>query len=388
MNTIDTIAAEVANLVAKFNAFQQKGEGNIDEIKEKLLQLEKKAAAGSEEGRGGRPDPILELAKKFSTDEAIKAVFAGRGPKAGMSFKADSIFETKATITNVSPGSGDTMSQAQRIGIVGTAQPDVDTAILSAIPRGVASSSTIEWIRMTSAKSALLGKPQYDASSPAFREGAAKQEIAPAFSLTKTDVVTVAAWLPVSRQAIDDSGELRGFLTNELFDSVRRELVREVLAGDGADGEMEGLATSGLTTAPPAAVSGEGNIERIRRSIAALEAKGFAVDSIILHPNDWADIELQKSAGGSEEFLAGVPRGANPSSLWNKPVMSHEYQPEGTFVVGALAQSMKLWTRQDAQLLVSDSHGDNFTKNILVMLAELRAAVTIVRPAGLIRGTF
>jgi HK97 family phage major capsid protein len=259
----------------------------------------------------------------------------------------------------------------------------VNTAILAAIPRGSASSSTVEWVKSTNTRQ--LAGSQY--ASPA-REGVPKNESGYVFALQKVDVVTIAHWTPVSKQALNDVDGLMSFLGAELFDGVRRELIRQILAGDGTGGDMEGLAKTGNTTTLATAVSGEGRIGRIRRTIAKLQSSGFSPDAIMLHPNDWADIELERAEGGSEEFLAGVPRGANPAALWNVPVYAHEYQPEGTLTVGALGQSLTLWTRQEAQLMASDSHADFFIKNAVAMLAEMRAALTVSRPTAIARGDF
>lgn len=382
MSTIEAIAAEVKALVSKVNAAQEAGADDIAELKEKLLKLERKAAAGAEEFQG-RADPLRAVAKSLADSEQVRAVFTGHSTKGGIQIKSADLFETKATITNQSTGAATPMSAAQRVGIITPAAVDVNLAILQAIPRGVATSSSVEWVKMTAAKQ--LAESQY--GSPE-REGVPKKESAYTFALQRVDVATIAHWTPVSKQAISDVDGLREFLAAELFDGVRREMIRQILVGDGTDAEMEGFGTAGNSTTLAAAVSGEGRIERIRRTIAKLQAAGFTPDAIFLHPEDWADIELQKSAGGSEEFLAGVPRGANPPALWNVPVYASEYQPEGMLTVGALAQSTTLWMRQEAQLLATDSHSDYFIKNAIALLAEARAAITISRPNAIARGAF
>lgn len=385
--TLESIAAEVKALVEKVNAAHDVSAGDVAELKEKLLKLERKAAAGDIAFGEGAANPLAALAKKLTESETIRDVFAGRLTKGGIDVKASDIFETKATITNQSTGVSTPMSAVQRVpGIVVPGAVDVNDAILQAIPRAVATSSSIEWVKMTAAKQ--LAGSQFASGSPPEREGVAKKQSAFTFALQRVDVVTLAHWTPVSRQALADVSGLAEFLRAELFDGVRREVIRQVLVGDGTDGDMEGFGTAANVSTLPAAVSGEGRIERIRRTIAKLQALGYSPDAIFLNPLDWADIELQKSTGGSEEFLAGVPRGANPAALWNVPVYAHEYQPEGTLTVAALAQSATLWVRQEAQLLVSDSHADLFIKNAVAMLAEARAAFTVARSNAICRGAF
>ena len=44
--------------------------------------------------------------------------------------------------------------------------------------------------------------------------------------------------------------------------------------------------------------------------------------------------------------------------------------------------------RQQVTAYMTDSHASNFTSNILVILAEMRAALTVWRPAAFVKGGF
>jgi hypothetical protein len=43
-----------------------------------------------------------------------------------------------------------------------------------------------------------------------------------------------------------------------------------------------------------------------------------------------------------------------------------------------------LWDRQSTQIYVTDSHSDFFIRNLIAILAELRAAFGVKRPAALV----
>ena len=43
-----------------------------------------------------------------------------------------------------------------------------------------------------------------------------------------------------------------------------------------------------------------------------------------------------------------------------------------------------LWDREQAAVHVTDSHDDWFVKNIIAILAEMRAAFGVIRPAGFV----
>ena len=43
--------------------------------------------------------------------------------------------------------------------------------------------------------------------------------------------------------------------------------------------------------------------------------------------------------------------------------------------------------RRDATILISDSHASNFTSNVLIILAEMRAALAVYMPSAFVKGT-
>lgn len=347
-------------------------------LKDRMLELEQRNAAFNDVPHS-KSGYIGRVASTIMKSNEAKAVAGGKSSKHGFDFNAKDILTKSAIITDL--GNGDTLSQAQRIGIVGGVA--LTRRLREAMPIGVATSGTVEWVKQTTAKQ--LAQPQFG-GSPGQREAVAKSESLFSFELAKTDVVTLAHWTQGSRQVFDDEVMLEAFIAGELFDGIERELEREILQGDGTSGEFEGFAMAGNSTALTGMQTGDTQADLIRRAISQLQNSSFVPDAVIVHPTDWANIELIKTTDG--EYVIGTPRGLNPPSIWNVPVYVSEYQPVGTFYVASLAQSTTLWIRQDARLLVSDSHADTFTSNLLTWLAELRGCVTVARPAGIISGSF
>lgn len=347
-------------------------------LKDRMLELEQRKAAFNDV-QHNNSGYIGRVTSTIMKSNEAKAVAGGKSSKHGFDFNAKDILTKSAIITDL--GNGDTLSQPQRIGIVGGVA--LTRRLREAMPIGIATSGTVEWVKQTTAKQ--LAKPQFG-GSPGQREAVAKSESLFSFELAKTDVVTLAHWTQGSRQVFDDEAMLEAFIAGELFDGVERELEREILQGDGTNGEFEGFAMAGNSTPLTGMQTDDTQADLIRRAIAQLQNSSFVPDAVILNPTDYANIELIKTIDG--EYVISAPRGLNPPSIWNVPVYVSEYQPVGTFYVASLAQSTTLWIRQDARLLVSDSHADTFTSNLLTWLAELRGCVTISRPAGIISGAF
>jgi HK97 family phage major capsid protein len=56
-------------------------------------------------------------------------------------------------------------------------------------------------------------------------------------------------------------------------------------------------------------------------------------------------------------------------------------QPENTALVGDFQQA-SLIVRSGVDLRISDSHDDYFVKNLLAVVAEMRVALAVYRPAA------
>lgn len=378
MDKFDPIAAlaEVHNTVLTKSA----------EHGEKLLELERRMAEGTDTGRpdgsGGNRE-LKQAADKLMKSEAVQAVLKGHSKQAGFDIPAAALgFQTKSVIVSDS-GSGSYLAPGQNAGIAGSAPLLVDR-LRDLIPISPATSGTVEWLKQTNSKQ--LAAPQYTADSPALRDGALKKESDFTLVPTVTPVITLAHHVQASRQVLADNALLLDFLRVELFDGVERKLESQIIDGTGTSGEMDGLGNASNYTALTTAVTGDTEVDLIRRAIGQLQAAGYAPDAIVLNASDWATIELLKSS--QLEYVSGNPRMAMAPTLWGVRVFPSQYIDSGDFIVGAFAQTMRLWVRQEATLLVSESHEDTFTRNVLTMIGEARMALTVTRGAGIIRSTF
>ena len=72
-------------------------------------------------------------------------------------------------------------------------------------------------------------------------------------------------------------------------------------------------------------------------------------------------------------------RSTQLNTLWGLQVVVSEAQTENTALVGDFRQAV-LWEREGVSLMVSDQHSDFFTRNLLAILAEMRAAFGVLDP--------
>lgn len=107
---------------------------------------------------------------------------------------------------------------------------------------------------------------------------------------------------------------------------------------------------------------------------------------ILLHPNDWADVQLEKDGEG--QYLLGSLGAQTQPTMWGVPVIASTAITEGTVLVGDWESGAQVWDREQATVQVSFENSDNFVKNMATILCEERLALTIYRPKAFRSGSF
>lgn len=98
-----------------------------------------------------------------------------------------------------------------------------------------------------------------------------------------------------------------------------------------------------------------------------------------MNPDDWETAELA--------LAAAVPYLPYTKSLWCVPVVEYKgTMPQKTAFVGNWKKAV-LWDRETTTISISDSHADYFTRNLVAILAELRAAFAVIKPTAFVKVT-
>ena len=101
----------------------------------------------------------------------------------------------------------------------------------------------------------------------------------------------------------------------------------------------------------------------------------------VIHPSDWESFELLQDGG--DRYYWGGPLAQGQYRLWNVPVVLSQSVDEGTAILGDWRKAI-LWDREQANIQVSNSHEDFFIRNMVAILAEMRAAFGVIRPTGFV----
>lgn len=362
---------EVQMVENALKGLEERALNRIGEVQAQVDDLVQKTA-GVPQGwnRGGKKADFvttlcdLQDFKSFQTGNAT-------------SFKATLDLGLKSVITN------DSGSPAEHDGVL--AQPTRWPGIIATPSREPRLSDVIPVLPTGSASVEITREAAWaNASASQQGEGAEKAESSIEFELLTSPVRTIASTIEVSQQVLADQPALEAYLRGRLTDGLVRELERQIISGDGSSYSMTGLldASNHVAYTPG---TGEDRLASIRKARAQLLANDYPASVVILNPNDAAEIDLLRDDQGG--YLSGEPRGTDPASLWGLRVLESPAMTEGSFAVSDFATSSVIWDRQNATVEAFVS-ADLAKRNLVLMRAELRAAFSVLLPAGVRVGQF
>ena len=206
-----------------------------------------------------------------------------------------------------------------------------------------------------------------NAASPQ-EEGESKGESANTFQIASEKVRTLAHWIPVSKQALDDLSELRRFIDENLIYGLKLIEENELLWGDGSGEHLHGLGHQATAYAGTYWVENDSKLDALRHAIAELEVADEECTAMILHPKDLHDIDCIKTlpneyVPNTGSYVVGNPLGGllRVRTLWGRPVVSTTAMVQGTFLMGNFANQI-IGDRLPAVVEATDTHDDYWVK--------------------------
>lgn len=218
-------------------------------------------------------------------------------------------------------------------------------------------------------------------------EGTLKGESTITFEDETKPVVTIAHWMDVSLQMIADVPYIVSYINGRLMYGLKFKEENELMNGAGVGQNIEGLMTIASAYSQPsgAVVSDEQALDRLRLMLLQVELADAFASGIVIHPTDWANIELLKD--GEKRYIFTNPQDTTTGRLWGRDVVSTKAQTQGLALVGDFAMHSQLLDREDANVAISFENADNFVKNKATLRAEERAVLVNYRPAAFVKGS-
>lgn len=353
--------ADAKAAIAKADELAQKVTANATAIVELEQKLSDKVIAGKT-----APETLGRIVIK---SDAFKSFASGNASK--MSVFANTITGQDG---GSPPANSDTIVAPQRLGgIVGGAFRSL--RIRDILPSGVTTSNSVEYTRE------LL----FTNSAAETAEGATKPESTLTFELATAPVRTVAHFLKVSKQVLEDSAALESYINTRLRYGVELKTDSQLINGTGSAQQITGMLKSGNYTAFTP-TTGETALDSINRAIYAAYAADYAPTAIILNPADWGAIERTKVGTGDARYVVGNPTGVMGPMLWGVPVVVTNNLASGKLIVGAFDIAFQVWDRQGTTVEMFEQDDTNVQKNLLTVRAENRLALAAYRPASVFYG--
>jgi HK97 family phage major capsid protein len=379
--------------IAKGDAEMRKAIGELGDGIGLVEPEDRKSRRPGDRGLIDPADGAKSLGEHFTDSDAYSALLASapngqfgekmrvQGQPVG--FKSFGRRGSKAVVTGSGSDSAGALILSQQLplqnGLDALTRP---LALRDVVTNGQTTSDTIEYPKLLSITNNAAPVPEATASS-----GTSGTKPESGFNTTRATAVvrTIAHWIPATKRALSDAAQVRTLIDAFLLYGLEEELEDQMVSGDGTGENFTGILNTSGTQSQPAVAdpagkpAGFGKLLSLRRAKTKVRLAGRAVaNAYVLNPLDVQDLDEISDNDG--RFYGTGPFGpGGTQTLWGLPVIECEGIPQGTGVVGDWRKAI-LWDREQASITVTDSHADFFVRNLVAILAELRAAFGIVQP--------
>ena len=222
-------------------------------------------------------------------------------------------------------------------------------------------------------------------------EGASKTQISWTYSEESADVKKITAYVKVSKEALDDLDFLRSEINTDLRQEIELKLDEQIAEGSGVGQNLKGILTYAPTfavagTSLAAAVDGANRLDVLRSAVALIRKAKFRANYIAINPVDAALMDMEK--GNDNHYILPPFVTADGTRVAGTTVIESFSIDEGSFLVGDFTKS-NLRIREEININLGYEN-DDFTKNMVTILAEMRAVhyIKLHHVPAFVKGTF
>ena len=329
------------------------------EFQAQLQELEQKAAR-----QGEAREQLKSMGFQLIENEDFKkAHAAGSLVKKGSSMS----FEVK----NITTATSNVVQPDQRPGV--NQLPNRRLTIRDLIAPGRTSSNLVNYITKTG----------FTNNAAPVAEGTAKPQSEITHSLVGAPVKKLAHYMKASTEILDDFPALQSQIDARLFYGLKLIEENQLLKGSGAGNNLNGIYTQATAYAAPITIASATIIDTLRLMLLQAELAEYPSDGIVLHPSDWAAIELTKDSTG--QYIIGNPQGTLSPTLWGRSVVATQAMTQDTALAGAFQLGAQIFDRMDAAITIATENQDDFINNLVTILIEERLALAVYRTEAFVK---
>lgn len=203
-------------------------------------------------------------------------------------------------------------------------------------------------------------------------------------------VEKIAVWIKVSKEALADIKFLQGEINTELRELVALKLDEQILSGDGTSPNLKGILpvvpTFAAISTLALAVPTPNRFDVLVAAEAQVSAANFQADTVVINNADKAAMQLTKDANGN--YIMPPFSAVDGMTIAGLRVVTNNGVTVGTFLVGDFKKAT-LAIREDVNIQIGYVN-DDFIKNLITILAEMRAVLFIKSNwlNAFVKGTF
>lgn len=341
----------------------------FNELSARMTEVEQKS------DRRAEPAPGLKSMGQQVAESAELSEFVKSGGKGRVNIAVKAVISALTTDANGS--AGDLIVPQRQPGIITPNQRRM--TIRDLLTPGRTTSNAIQYVKETGFTNS--------AATVSETSGGAKPQSEIKFDIVTTAVTTVAHWVLATKQILDDVPQLQSYIDGRLRYGLEYVEEGQLLNGGGTGTDLNGIYTQATAySAPVTLPAGVTKIDVLRLAMLQAVLAEYPSSGIVMHPTDWATIELVKDTTG--RHIVGNPVNGGPSTLWRLPVVETPAMTVDKFLVGAFQLGAQIFDREDANVEISTEDSDNFRKNLVTIRAEERLALAVYRPEAFIKGDY
>jgi HK97 family phage major capsid protein len=226
-------------------------------------------------------------------------------------------------------------------------------------------------------------------------EGAAKTQADFDYVEANKLVEKITAYTKTSKEALSDLPFLQSEINSDLLSLVNLKLDTDLLMGSGVSPIMKGIneyatAFSVAGSSLAAGIDNANEFDALRAAIWQIENGGlgqFQPNYILLNPVDVAKIDMLKDTQ-NRYLLHNAGTQFQFRAFYGVPVIANTGVTAGSFFVGDFSKS-NLGIREEVNIQIGYEN-DDFTKNLVTILAEMRAVhyIKTNHVKAIVKGTF
>jgi len=340
------------------------------ELQARLLEVEQKMAR-----RGGSDvQGPQTVGHALVNAEEFKAWLQSGGMRSAQS---GFVFKVNAAITEL----GQPTTNTTTVGVPPDLRPGVvllperRLVVRDLIAPGRTGSNAIQYVKETG----------FTNNAATVSETVQKPESTITYALVQGAVVTIAHFVKASKQIMDDMAQLQSMIDNRMRYGLSLVEEAQLLKGSGTGNNLNGIYTQATAFSAPITIAAPSKIDILRLMCLQVELALFPCDGFVVHPSDWAAIELKKDTLG--RYIIGIPQGIASPTLWGRPVVATQAMTVDTALCGAFKMGAQVFDREDSNVVISSENQDDFIKNMVTIRNEERLALAVYRPEAFIKNT-